>query len=47
MKRPHHLVNALMALCVALLVFSCGGKGSGKSAAKAGQDTIDWNDSTF
>ena len=47
MKRPHHLVNALMALCVALLVFSCGGKGSRSSAAKAGQDTIDWNDSTF
>ena len=47
MNRPHPLVSALIACCVALLVFSCGGKGSGKSAAKAGQDSIDWNDSTF
>ena len=45
--RQHALVSALIALCVALLVFSCGGKGPGKSAVKAGQDTIDWNDSTY
>ena len=40
MNRPHPLVSALIACCVALLVFSCGGKGSGKSAAKAGQGIL-------
>lgn len=47
MNRLHPLVSALIACCVALLVFSCGGKGSGKSAAKVGQDTIDWTDSVY